>query len=153
KGLALKVLGQNGPSALSATSNTTEQDFLLINHPAFAVPTSHEFVGLVLNAAQGIGTLLRYLIGEYGFFGALSRMKKAAQTFGKPFHGFAAETLFSAVPLSCGPYAVKLRLVPAAGSDSRPIKNGVGYGADMIERLAVADLSYDFQLQFFVDDA
>ena len=35
---------------------------------------------------------------------------------GKPFGGFATEPLFSALPMANGPYAVRVRLLPAASN-------------------------------------
>lgn len=149
RGLALKVLGvPEGPSALGGT--TTEQDFLLINHSKFSFPKSDEFVGLAINAAKGPGALLSYLIGRYGFFPALKRVGEIAATFGKPFGGYAYETLHSAAPIACGPFAAKVRLSPVGKPDPAKITHNLA--ADVIARLLEGPLQWDLKLQFYVDD-
>lgn len=148
RGFAIKVRGVRGPGALG---NTTEaQDFLLINQEKFAFPKSDEFVGLVMAAGKGKGALLRYLVGRYGLFGALKLMAKFATTMGKKFTGFATERMYSAVPIACGPYAARVRLLPAR---NRPLEDAANdWAADLGRQLAAGPLVYELQLQFFVDE-
>jgi hypothetical protein len=147
RGFSFKVLGVQGPGALGFA--TESQDFALINQPAFAFPKSDEFVQLVLALSNGGGALLKHLVKRYGFIGAAKMVKKMAKTFGKPFQGFAVETFYSAAPIACGPYAVRVRLVPYQ-SDASP--QGASLATDVVMRLEVASLRYDVQLQFFVDE-
>lgn len=148
RGFAIKVRGVRGPGALG---NTTEaQDFLLINHEMFAFSKSDEFVGLVMAASKGKGALFKYLVGRYGLFGALKLMAKFAATMGKKFTGFATERMYSAVPIACGPYAVRLRLLP---SRDRPLADASNdWAADIVRQLAAGPLVHQLQLQFFVDE-
>lgn len=149
RGFALKILGLDAaPSALGGT--TTEQDFLLINHSKFSFPKSDEFVGLALAAARGPGSLIGYLIDRYGFVNALGRLRGIAATFGKPFAGFAAETMHSAAPIACGPYAAKVRLVPE--NAPAPARDGRDWAGDVIGRLVGGPLRWNLQLQFYVDE-
>jgi len=149
RGFSFKVFGPSGPAALSGTATT--QDFLLINHPTFALPSADEFVGLALAVIAGPGRLLRYLVGRYGFIGALRKMKQLASTFGKPFSGFATEPFYSAAPFACGPFAARARLLPASHDKNPQASND--WGADFHQRVAQEPLQFDFQLQFFVDEA
>ena len=148
RGFAIKVRGLRGPGALG---NVTEaQDFLLINQEKFAFPKSDEFVGLVMAASRGNGALLKYLVGRYGLFGALKLMKKFAATMGTKFTGFATERMYSAVPIACGPYAVRVRLLPAR---DKPLADAASdWAADIGRQLAVGPLVHELQLQFFVDE-
>ena len=148
RGFAIKVRGVRGPGALG---NTTEaQDFLLINQEKFGFPKSDEFVGLVMAASGGNAALFKYLVGRYGFFGALKLMKKFAATLGKKFTGFATERMYSAAPIACGPYAVRVRLLPAREQPLADASND--WAAEFGGQLAAGPLVHELQLQFFVDE-
>lgn len=150
RGFAIKVRGLNAPGALGS-GPTDCQDFLLINHPAFAFAGADEFVGLVKNLSKGPGALLGYLVSRYGFLGALRLMKDFAQTFKRPFSGFATEPFYTATPIACGPYAARVRLLPA--SDVAKPGASADWAADFRSRLAQGPLRFELQLQFFVDEA
>jgi hypothetical protein len=150
RGFAIKVRGVSGPGALGSGS-AESQDFLLINHPAFAFAGADEFVGLVKNLTKGPGALLGYLVSRYGFFGALGMMKRFAQTFNRPFTGFATERFYSAAPIACGPYASRVRLLPAS-DEIRP-GAAADWAGDFRSHLARGPLRFELQLQFFVDEA
>lgn len=145
RGFSFKVRGLSGPSALGG--DTDSQDFTLINQAAFAFPGSEEFVGLALNAVKGPAALLKYLVGRYGLLRGLGHAKRLAGVLGKPFTGYASETFHSAAPIACGPYAVKVRLLPASKEPSR--RNPPDWSGDMRARLAQGDLVYDLQLLFY----
>jgi hypothetical protein len=149
RGLAIKILGVSGEGALGGP--TSEQDFLLINHEAFSFPTSHDFIALAVNAAQGQGALLKHFVKQYGFFGAIGRVQKMLKTLGKPFSGFASEKMYSAAPVACGPYAVKLRLVPHRAA-AAPVKGDVDLAKQLADDVRGGEIVYDLQLQFFVDE-
>jgi hypothetical protein len=147
RGFAVKVLGVPGPGALGG--QTACQDFLLINHPAFAFPRSDEFVELALAAGKGGSALLAHVFRRYGVIGGARLIARFARSIGRPFSGFASERFFSAAPIACGPYAARVRLLPAAlpapGS-------GEDWTADFLRHLSASDLSFDLQLQFFTDE-
>ena len=150
RGFAIKVRGVSGPGALGS-GPAASQDFLLINHPAFAFAGADEFVGLVKNLTRGPGTLLGYLVSRYGFLGALGMMKRFARTFKRPFSGFATERFYSAAPIACGPYAARVRLL-AASDEVKPGADA-DWARDFRSRLAQGPLRFELQLQFFVDEA
>lgn len=149
RGFSLQVQGLSGASALGG--DCAHQDFALIQHPAFAFAKTDEFVGLVMAVANGPLGLLPYLLKRYGFAGGLRMLKKFAATFGKPFHGFAVTTFFSAAPIACGPYAARVRLRPVDAS--LPPAQGKAWAADIANRLRAGALGYELQLQFFVDES
>lgn len=150
RGFAIKVLGVSGPGALGS-SDTASQDFLLINRSVFGFSKSEEFMTFVLAAAKGGGALLKHVFGQYGLFGGLAFMKRLAGGMKTPFKGFACNTFYSAAPIACGPYAVRVRMVPS-GNPALP-SGPCDWDQDMKTRLAQAPLAFDFQLQFFVDEA
>jgi hypothetical protein len=130
RGFAVKVRDLHGPGALGG--ETTCQDFLLINHAAFAFPRSDEFVELVLAAGKGGGALAAHVFRRYGLVGGARFLARFARSIGRPFTGFATERFYSAAPIACGPYA------PGA--------------AVVLGRLSKGDLAFDLQLQFFTDE-
>jgi hypothetical protein len=152
RGFAIRVVGVDGDAALG-NGPALSQDFTLINQEMFAFPKSEEFVAFVVAAASDGGALLKFMFKRYGLFGAPARILKLIQTVGKPFGGFATEPLFSAVPMACGPYAVRVRLVPSDANGA--VKEGAkeDWNADFSARLAKHALQWDLQLQPFVSEA
>jgi hypothetical protein len=148
RGFAVKVLGLRGPGALGG--ETSSQDFLLINHPAFAFPRSDEFVELVLAAGRGGGALLAHVFRRYGPIGGARFLARFARSIGRPFKGFATERFHSAAPIACGPYAVRVRLLPASSTAAPGTVDD--WAADFLRRLSRGDLVFDLQLQFFTDE-
>lgn len=150
RGFAIKVHGVKGEAALG-NGPAVSQDFLLINQPSFGFPSSHEFIGIVRENVKGPGAFIRYLFSYYGFFGGLKMIKRFAKTLGRKFSGFASEPFFSAAPIACGPYAVRVRMLPE--ENSAPQTNGTpDWGADFARRLKDGSLRFKLQLQFFVND-
>lgn len=152
RGFSLRVLGVQGDSALG-NGPAKSQDFTLINQEKFAFAGSDEFVGFVVAASQGGGALIKYLFKRYGLLGGPRRVLNMAQTMKKPFGGFATETMYSSLPMACGPYAVRVRLVPAVSNGSATPGAEADWGADFSARMAKQDLSWELQLQPFVSEA
>jgi hypothetical protein len=152
RGLAIRVLGAKGDSALG-NGPAKSQDFLLINQEKFAFPKSEEFVAFVAAAAQSKGALIRHLFKRYGWLGGPARLFKLLKSVGRPFGGFATETLYSAVPIACGAYAVRVRLLPATANGVATPGANADWGAEFSKRLAAQDLQWDLQLQPFVSEA
>ncbi len=152
RGLALSVKGVQGDSALG-NGAAKSQDFLLINQDKFAFPQSGEFVDFVAAASQGNGALLGFLFKRYGLLGGPKRLLSMLATVKKPFSGFASEDLFSAVPMACGRYAVRVRLQPAASNPPAGANAADDWGADFARLLAGGALQWDLQLQPFVSES
>jgi hypothetical protein len=151
RGFALRVLGVHGDSALGI-GPAVSQDFTLINAEQFAFARSDEFVAFAAAASNGNGALLKFLFKRYGIFGGPALLLKFIKTLGKPYGGFASETHYSAVPMACGPYAVRVRLVPAAGNGPANPQAKANWGADFSARLVRNPLQWDLQLQPFVSE-
>lgn len=147
RGFALNVAVPEAPGALGGP--TTHQDFLLINRPAFGFPTSVEFVAVVDALSRGPLALVWHFISTYGLFAGLGRLRALQASASAPFDGFASTPFYSAAPLACGPYAVRVRILPAAADPSTHLDD---QAADVRARLAVGSLRFPFQVQFFVDE-
>ena len=150
RGFAIKVLGQNSPSALG-NGNTQNQDFTLINQSAFSFPKSAPFIALVLAASESPFALLTLMLGTYGIIGGVQKIIKTVKTFGKPFSGFMTETFYSAAPIACGEYAARVRLIPVAAKPNLTPNNS-DLSLDIKKALAKDSVEFNLQLQFFVDE-
>lgn len=150
RGFAIKVHGVSGDSALE-NGKTSFQNFLLINQETFSSPKADQFVALVRALSQGGSALFKHLFQSYGLLGGIGKLVRAIKTFNKEFTGFATENFYSAAPLACGPYAIRVRLLPP--SDQKPDKSAKqDWSGDMKNRLNKSNLIYDFQIQFFQDE-
>lgn len=152
RGFAVRVTGVQGESALG-NGPAVSQDFTLINHEVFAFPRSDEFVDFVAAAAEGKGALLGHLVRRYGLLGGPARLLKMLKNVGRPFGGFANATFHSAVPMACGPYAARARLVPSPTHGAAGPGAHADWGADFAARLAHQPLQWELQLQPFVSEA
>ena len=151
RGFALRVFGVHGESALG-NGLAKSQDFTLINQEKFAFARTDEFVDFVVAAANGNGALLKFLIKRYGLFGGPARIARMLKTVSKPFGGFATDALFSSVPMACGPYAVRERLVPADSNAMATSGANKDWGRDFRGRLRQQALHWDMQLQPFISE-
>lgn len=148
RGYAFSVKGVSGESALGGAA--TAQDFLLINHPSFSSPKSAEFIGMIQAVANGPWALIKYFVSTYGLFAGLGRVKKLKDGVDRPFTGFATERFFSAAPIACGPYACRVRLLPASSEVNAAAS--ADWGTDMLARVRKGTLVHELQLQPFVDE-
>jgi hypothetical protein len=149
RGFAIRVEGVSGDGALGGT--TSAQCFLLINAASAPFTDVDDFMGVVLASARSDFAVLGYLIKKHGLFGGLKRGGALNKSFARPFAGFALQPMHSGAPIACGPYAAKVRLLPAGNADA-PAAQRTDWAADIRARLAAGPLRWDLQLQFFVDD-
>lgn len=149
RGFSFKVLGVKGASALG--SETSAQDFLLINREVFGMKGSDDFASLVAAVEKGPSGLLKHFIRKHGLFGGFRTLKGLQGSMSKPFYGFAAHTFFSSAPIACGRYAVRVRLQPDA-SNGVPAASLDDWAADVLSRLEKSALAYSLQVQFFVNE-
>ena len=145
RGFAFKVLGVTGESVFGGPA--ASQDFVLINHEKFSSSTSREFSQITTAGGGGLPGVLRALLRSPRLFGDLKEVRGALN---KPFTGFATEDFFSAAPIACGPYAVRVRL--CAASDQVNPHAADDWSADVYHRLAEAPLVHELQVQFFLDE-
>ena len=118
----------------------------------FAFAGSDEFVGFVAAASNGNAALLRHIVRRYGVLGVPRQLGKLLKVAGKPFSGFATEPLFSTVPMANGPYAVRVRLLPASSNGKPDPAAREDWAADFSQRLRNKPMHWDLQLQFFASE-
>ncbi|MDP2339777.1 MAG: catalase [Deltaproteobacteria bacterium] len=149
RGYAFRVKGVSGEGCFGAP--TTNQDFTLINREAFGTPKTAPFIAMIVALADGPPALIKHFIKTMGFFAGLKKVKQLLDSTKAPFHGFANERFHSAAPIACGPYAVRVRLLPASTEKDAAARDD--WGKDVARRLAKGALTHEIQLQFFVDEA
>lgn len=149
RGFALKVFDVAGEGALGGA--TDHQDFLMINQDRTPTADSREFIDFLEAATPGPLSGILHLFKAHGPFGGFARLRDLFGMLGKKFDGFAAERFNTVLPHRCGPYAVRVRLKPVGNPPSASRSKDIV--EDMRERLAVGSLTWDLELQFFVDEA
>ena len=153
RGLAMRVFDDQG----------TAHDFLMTNAPFSHVRDAREFM-LVLSAItrQAGPTALwklqlwRMVVGVARIarrLGLRSALRVArtirGQTYG-PVTSLAAEQYWSRAPFAFGPVAVKFMLDPLAASSGGAAPD---LRAELASRLRAGDVTFDFKVQRFVDEA
>jgi len=121
RGLAIKILEADGPR-LDAADGLREQDFLMVNGPAFNAPTAKKFLkNLKLlaattdkapNAKKLLSAALRAI--EKVVEKAGGESPTLVSMGGHPATNPLGETYFTQVPMLMGPYMAKLSLAPVA---------------------------------------
>jgi hypothetical protein len=151
RGFSLAVRGVRGDSALG-TGTTDVQCFALINRSNFGFANSADFIGVVMASTRGPLAVLKQMAKRHGWVGGLVRLVKLLKSLSQPFAGFAHQNFYSAAPIACGPYAVKVRLRPTGDHGAPDPQAQQDWGADMARRLARGPLEYALELQPFVNE-
>ena len=121
RGLAIKIIGVDGPR-LRGSENDTTQDFVLVNGPAFGAPTAEAFLGNLKLVASTTDRVegLKVVVS------AIARATEAVlEAFGhksptvltqggQPLTHILGETYYSQAPILYGDYIAKIAVVPVA---------------------------------------
>ena len=150
RGIAVKVLGVPGAKVLG---DAPTQDLLAIASPATPFKTADEFVAVVW-ATRSMPLALFRLIGALGPVRPFQLVKKLTAGLKGPARSLATRAFYSAVPIQCGPHAVRFSLTPRGEADVAPLPAGANaFAEDVAARLQRGPIVYDLALQFFVDEA
>jgi hypothetical protein len=155
RGIAVKVVGVDGPKIIPGLEQARTQDFLAIRTPATPFRDADEFVWLV-RAAERPALLLPRALARFGPLRAIGLLRRLAQGLGAPMPSLATTRYFSALPIKFGPYAVHYALDPLArpdGDEGAKDRSPDRLGQELAARLAGGPVEYDFRVQFFVDEA
>ncbi len=148
RGLAVKLVGVEGAKVLG-TART--QDFLAILSSATPFRSADEFVPMVLAARSPALAPVR-IVSALGFRG-LGLLGKLLAGIRQPVESLAKRRFFSALPIQCGPYAVRFAFTPVAAAEVAGAGGPDRLGDDLAARLRVGPIEYAMELQFFVDEA
>jgi hypothetical protein len=149
RGFAVKLVGVDGKKIIPGLEDKKTQDFLFITSPALPVKNADEFIGLVRSLKDGPAKLVPRLIGQVGFFRALS-IVKASLTGPKP-KSFATSPFYTGAPISWGDSAAKLAIVPVS-APSASVDGSDFFRDDIIARVKQGPIVYSVRAQTFVDD-
>jgi len=148
RGIAVKVLGVEGAKVLG-TART--QDLLAILSPVTPFRTADEFVAMVW-AARSPALALPRVLGALGLRG-LGILRKLLAGIGQPVTSLSTRRFYSALPIQCGPYAVRFALTPVAAPDGAVTAGPDRLRGDLETKLRAGPVEYALELQFFVDEA
>jgi hypothetical protein len=155
RGVAIKVVGVAGKKIIPGMESAATQDFLLIRSAVTAFRNADEFVQVVLGVASPPFGLLRVGV-KIGFGRLLRILRQSVRGLNAPTVSLATTRYFSAAPIRFGAYAAHYALRPGAGeaAGAGATSSSPEYLADnMAARLRAGPVAYDFQVQFFVDEA
>jgi hypothetical protein len=153
RGLAVKVLGVGGRKIIPGLEDASTQDFLLIQSPSTPFRGPDEFVRFVQAAAGSPLLLLPRLFGIFGV-GRTFRLVKGLAESTKPPASLATQPFYSALPIRFGAHAARYSLLPRdAAPATAPLASPDGLREELEARLKRGPSTYDFRVQFFVDEA
>lgn len=152
RGVALKILGVTGRKIIPGMEDALTQDFLLIRSAATPVRNADEFMALIRAGTSPL-TGLPAMLRQLGLRRVIQILRKGSAIL-KPTTSLATTRFYSALPIQFGDYAVHYALRPHALPEPGDcISAGRDYLAEELsERLRRGPVSFDFQIQFHVDD-
>jgi len=152
RGMAIKVLGVPGRKLIDGLEQARTQDFLMIQSPVLPFRNSDEFMFFV-GAAANPRTLPFKMLRRFGLRRML-RIAGVSKIFSKFIPTLAAQRFWTPVPIRWGDRAAKYSVSPASPVSAPSASKSPTYLADEIaERLSREAVTYDFRVQFFVDEA
>jgi hypothetical protein len=154
RGVAIKVLGAPGKKIIPGMEDAKTQDFLLIRTAVTPFKNAAEFVGAITAVGGSPLLALPRIVGSLGLGRALKVLGELPKGLNIPMTSFATTRYFSAAPIKLGPYAVHYAITPRAPVDTSalPGRSNDYLGEELSARLAKDVVSYDFGVQFFVDE-
>ncbi len=148
RGMALKVIGVDGPKLLPELADAVTQDFLLVNHPFFPTGDVRSFLSAqrrLETTAHAPEPLQEALTTTSRLAGDAVRAFGAGDPAGligqaKPETHILGETYYTTAPLRYGDYIAKLAVVPVSDA-LQPL---VGRHVDTSDAYALRDLVVAF---------
>ncbi len=156
RGIAIKLIGVDGPQVLPERRDAVTQDFLATSHSVTsAVRNVKQFMAFVKAHRHKPGIalpMLFFTLGPFEMFQILSILNRTVRK--SDVRSMATEHYSGTAPIQFGPYAVKFTVLPEAGTapppaEVSPDKNFLQ--KELADRLLKADLVLDFLVQFYLD--
>lgn len=142
RGMAIKVLGVQGPKLLADEANATTQDFLMINHPVFFVRNAVDYVDFQKSLATtsgAVGWLFRHLFHEAPIALAIQN-KKVTNPLNSRY--------WSMTPSKLGNSQIKFSAKPCAGGTFLGTSKSADLlGENLTTHLASKEACFDFMVQ------
>ena len=113
RGMAVKVLGLDAPATERLADEATTQDFLLVTHHSFFVPSPIEFVDFPMALRSGGASLVGFFVKRRLWRGGWALVRSGFVIAESPL----TLAYFSQTPYRLGPSIVKLQARPARRPD------------------------------------
>jgi hypothetical protein len=157
RGIAIKLIGVEGPKLLAGQEDAVTQDFLATSHSVTStVRDVTQFIAFVKAEREGRIRMIPRLCRALGCREAARISVALFRTvLLSKVRSMATENYSGTAPIKFGPYAMKFTVRPAQGTAAttdRPLTNDF-LSEELADRLRKADLAFDFLVQFYVDDA
>ncbi len=146
-GMAIKVLGVEGPKALADERDATTQDFVMINYPTFLSRTVADYEAFHSARVGGLAQTEVFLKMNPPVLKAIEGLN------GSPFWNPLQSRYWSQTPYRLGNGAMKFSARPAVGP-ARPanVEKGPDYLRQaMVRQVAAEEVVFDFLVQLQVD--
>ena len=153
RGMAVKLMGVEGPKLLPADQNGTTHDFIFITPDTFFTSTPADFLKFARTGAikhkRSVADLWNILVFVLGHPSVAACIWKAQTRIAS----LLEVTWYSATPYLFGSRAVKYSLRPWFAPRTKiPANPENNYLRDeLVRRLSLADAGFDFRIQFQLD--
>lgn len=143
RGMAIKVMGVDGPKLLDDEAQARTQDFLMMNSPVFFVRNAKDYVGLQQASSKGALSLAGWL-ALHAFHEGAILLKIQSQKVTNLLN----TRYWSAVPVKLGAQQMKFSATPCAGG----VFSSPATGPDLLRDNLQAHLNnqgacFDFSVQ------
>lgn len=154
RGIAVKVVGVTGTKVIPGLEKASTQDFLAILTPTFPFKDPAAFVDIAVGARRGRPGVLKAALRHFGFFGLFRMLPRLQRAFDSSLTSLAERTYFTALPIRCGPQAVKLRFRPVdVSAPGAPASGPEALSTELRARAKVSPLAFSIEAQRFVDES
>ncbi len=146
-GMAIKVLGVDGPKLLEGHEDASTQDFVMINHPVFFTGTLSSYVELFKSQAGGPEDAMAFAKNHPD----LTRIA-AEMTANKCFNPLAVQ-YWSQTPYKFGNHVSKYSLRPLSGAENKRPKGMLPdyLRTTMVETIKNNEVRFEFLVQLQKD--
>jgi hypothetical protein len=149
RGIGVKLVGVPGKKLIPGLEDAVTQDFLAIRSSTQPFRNADEFVWL-LGAVRPAALLPFKMIGRFGFGRGFKILKRL--TAGLAMPPSLIVPYFSALPIRFGDYAARYALIPVEPESGEKGASADHLHDELAARLAKGPITYDFKVQFFVDE-
>jgi Dyp-type peroxidase family len=150
-GMAIKVLGVNGPKVLTNQRDATTQDFVLANSDTFFCRDATEYVELATKMQKGLLGIISFALPSINpKRWRLNRVLGIRHAIGQKVSNPLQIRYWSQTPYALGPHAVKYSAKPRLIGPAPPqtgVSTDNGLELAISEQLASGDATFDFMVQ------
>jgi hypothetical protein len=152
RGMAVRVLGVEGPRLLPDEAPRPEQDLIGLSVSYIPFRDATDFAVISTAASVSPLTAIVPIMKQMGIIGGI-RIVLWGLRLVPPIRSVASLAYFSNLPMTIGPLAAKFAWVPRERARFRfPSLKRDYLRAELARRLSRGDIKYDFMVQFYTDD-